>query len=52
MLGKVFFPSGNPGAQLIATFWTFAGAFLLRACSAAWCSGHWGIALAASACLL
>jgi MHS family proline/betaine transporter-like MFS transporter len=29
-LGKVFFPSSNPGAQLIATFGTFAAAFLVR----------------------
>ena len=29
-LGKVFFPSANPGAQLIATFGTFAAAFLVR----------------------
>ncbi|MBN3816504.1 glycine betaine/L-proline transporter ProP [Paraburkholderia sp. Se-20369] len=29
-LGKVFFPSSNPSAQLIATFGTFAAAFLVR----------------------
>ncbi|MGA7815357.1 MFS transporter, partial [Caballeronia sp.] len=29
-LGRVFFPSSNPGAQLIATFGTFAAAFLVR----------------------
>ena len=29
-LGKVFFPSSNPAAQLIATFGTFAAAFLVR----------------------
>src|SRR6202162_321833 len=29
-LGKVFFPSSNPGAQLLATFGTFAAAFLVR----------------------
>lgn len=29
-LGQVFFPSSNPAAQLIATFGTFAAAFLVR----------------------
>lgn len=29
-LGKVFFPEGNPAAQLIATFATFTVAFLVR----------------------
>jgi MFS transporter, MHS family, proline/betaine transporter len=29
-LGKVFFPSSSPSAQLIATFGTFAAAFLVR----------------------
>jgi MHS family proline/betaine transporter-like MFS transporter len=29
-LGQVFFPSSNPSAQLIATFGTFAAAFLVR----------------------
>jgi MHS family proline/betaine transporter-like MFS transporter len=29
-LGRVFFPSSNPSAQLIATFGTFAAAFLVR----------------------
>ena len=29
-LGKVFFPSSNPSAQLLATFGTFAAAFLVR----------------------
>ncbi|EQB19200.1 MAG: proline/glycine betaine transporter ProP [Novosphingobium lindaniclasticum] len=29
-LGKVFFPSGNPTVQLIATLATFAAAFLVR----------------------
>lgn len=29
-LGKVFFPSSSPGAQLIATFATFAAAFVVR----------------------
>ncbi|MEV0695766.1 glycine betaine/L-proline transporter ProP [Streptomyces sp. NPDC050388] len=29
-LGKVFFPSGNPTAQLLATFGAFAAAFLIR----------------------
>ncbi len=29
-LGKVFFPSGNPTAQLLATFGAFAAAFLVR----------------------
>ncbi|WGS48624.1 glycine betaine/L-proline transporter ProP [Paraburkholderia sp. D15] len=29
-LGKVFFPSASPAAQLIATFGTFAAAFLVR----------------------
>ncbi|SAL62246.1 general substrate transporter [Caballeronia terrestris] len=29
-LGKVFFPSSNPTAQLLATFGTFAAAFLVR----------------------
>jgi MHS family proline/betaine transporter-like MFS transporter len=29
-LGKVFFPSGNPAAQLISTFATFTAAFLVR----------------------
>ena len=29
-LGKVFFPSSSPAAQLIATFGTFAAAFLVR----------------------
>lgn len=29
-LGKVFFPAGNPTAQLLATFATFAVAFLVR----------------------
>ncbi|KVC21504.1 MFS transporter [Burkholderia diffusa] len=29
-LGKVFFPSGSPSAQLLATFGTFAAAFLVR----------------------
>ena len=29
-LGKVFFPSSNPAAQLLATFGTFAAAFLVR----------------------
>jgi MHS family proline/betaine transporter-like MFS transporter len=29
-LGKVFFPEGNPTAQLLATFATFAVAFLVR----------------------
>jgi MFS transporter, MHS family, proline/betaine transporter len=30
VLGKVFFPSSSPSAQLIATFGTFAAAFLVR----------------------
>ncbi|MGW2643621.1 glycine betaine/L-proline transporter ProP [Streptomyces sp. NPDC001393] len=29
-LGKVFFPSGNPTAQLLSTFGAFAAAFLVR----------------------
>ncbi|MCA8204216.1 glycine betaine/L-proline transporter ProP [Burkholderia sp. AU33545] len=29
-LGKVFFPSSSPSAQLLATFGTFAAAFLVR----------------------
>ncbi|MGA4842286.1 glycine betaine/L-proline transporter ProP [Streptomyces sp. G45] len=29
-LGKVFFPSGNPTAQLLSTFGAFAAAFLIR----------------------
>ncbi|KOT53537.1 glycine betaine/L-proline transporter ProP [Streptomyces rimosus] len=29
-LGQVFFPSGNPTAQLLSTFGTFAAAFLVR----------------------
>ena len=29
-LGQVFFPSSNPAAQLLATFGTFAAAFLVR----------------------
>ncbi|WP_025098585.1 glycine betaine/L-proline transporter ProP [Burkholderia sp. A1] len=29
-LGQVFFPSSNPSAQLLATFGTFAAAFLVR----------------------
>ncbi|MET9123151.1 glycine betaine/L-proline transporter ProP [Streptomyces sp. NPDC004528] len=29
-LGKVFFPSGNPSAQLLSTFGAFAAAFLVR----------------------
>lgn len=29
-LGKVFFPSSSPGAQVISTFATFAAAFLVR----------------------
>ncbi|HEY1610493.1 MAG TPA: glycine betaine/L-proline transporter ProP [Paraburkholderia sp.] len=29
-LGRVFFPMGSPSAQLIATFGTFAAAFLVR----------------------
>ncbi|MEU7639800.1 glycine betaine/L-proline transporter ProP [Streptomyces sp. NPDC039016] len=29
-LGHVFFPSGNPTAQLLSTFGTFAAAFLVR----------------------
>lgn len=29
-LGKVFFPSSSPGAQVVATFATFAAAFLVR----------------------
>ncbi len=29
-LGKVFFPSGSPTAQLLSTFGTFAAAFLVR----------------------
>lgn len=29
-LGKVFFPSSSPAAQLLATFGTFAAAFLVR----------------------
>src|SRR5258707_4642926 len=29
-LGKVFFPSGNPTAQLLSTFGSFAAAFLVR----------------------
>jgi MFS transporter, MHS family, proline/betaine transporter len=29
-LGQVFFPSSNPAAQLIATFGTFAAAFVVR----------------------
>lgn len=29
-IGKVFFPSGSPAAQLIATFAAFAAAFLVR----------------------
>ncbi|MDR5806985.1 glycine betaine/L-proline transporter ProP [Caballeronia sp. LZ019] len=30
VLGRVFFPSSSPSAQLIATFGTFAAAFLVR----------------------
>ncbi|GCD39795.1 MFS transporter [Streptomyces chrestomyceticus JCM 4735] len=29
-MGKVFFPSSSPGAQLVSTFATFAAAFLVR----------------------
>ncbi|WP_405461977.1 glycine betaine/L-proline transporter ProP [Streptomyces sp. NBC_00101] len=29
-LGKVFFPSSSPGAQVVSTFATFAAAFLVR----------------------
>ncbi|HDR9178321.1 TPA: MFS transporter, partial [Burkholderia vietnamiensis] len=29
-LGKVFFPSSSPSAQLLATFGTFAAAFVVR----------------------
>ncbi|WP_411103186.1 glycine betaine/L-proline transporter ProP [Streptomyces sp. cmx-4-9] len=29
-MGKVFFPSSSPGAQVVATFATFAAAFLVR----------------------
>ncbi|MEU5952393.1 glycine betaine/L-proline transporter ProP [Streptomyces sp. NPDC047525] len=29
-IGKVFFPSSSPGAQVVATFATFAAAFLVR----------------------
>ncbi|MFH8988864.1 glycine betaine/L-proline transporter ProP [Streptomyces sp. NPDC017940] len=29
-LGKVFFPSSSPGAQVVATFATFAAAFVVR----------------------
>lgn len=30
IIGRVFFPSASPGAQLVATFATFAAAFLVR----------------------
>lgn len=29
-MGKVFFPSSSPGAQVVAAFATFAAAFLVR----------------------
>lgn len=45
-LGKVFFPSGNPTAQLLSTFGAFAAAFLVRP-SAAWSSARSATASAA-----